>query len=328
MILPLQRFSIHLDSKSAPITEEWQRLFSGSLSVGSQIVDFKIQLDLLNSLPDLPSAPPIFVDEPTANNDNALISVYQLNQERFLLHYHDGALVEIPLTSPPNRPTIIKGSMTPTGLAHGRLEDLTFTSLAAGLRRRGLYLVHAFVASKNGRALLISGASGSGKTSTGLNLLLNGWQLLANDVVMLERRDDGIFALPTPGGVNIRPPTFEQLPKLKHLLADPALPQMSVTLSSHKLIQGKWAEPAKVAWLCFPQIEQRPSTTLAPQNRAVALVRLMQESVDRWDETAVPKHITFLEKLCQQTAVYDLQLGQDFSEMIGRIEAKLFEELL
>lgn len=314
MILSLHDIQVRLHSKDPAITLEWQRLFSGSLMPSQAEVQYQLQFELIGQLPDLPAAPPIFVDE-SEKIEVGLISVYALPSESLLIYYHDGAMVEL---SPGSE--CIQGKITAQALAHGRLEDITFTSLAPALRRQGLYLVHAFAASKNGRALLLIGTSGSGKTTTGLNLLLHGWRLLANDVLMLKAEQDGIVALPTPGGINIRPQTISQLPQLQTLFPTGKLPAESVALSSHELIKGRWSEPAQAAWLCFPHITHQPATSLSAQSRAVGLARLMEESIDRWDETAVPDHIAFLETLCRQTAVFDLQLGQDFAEITGRIE--------
>ena len=73
----------------------------------------------------------------------------------------------------------------------GRFEDLTTMALAPVLRRRGIYLIHAFSAAANGQALLLCGASGSGKTTTGLALCAAGMQLLANDIAALRRTGTG-----------------------------------------------------------------------------------------------------------------------------------------
>jgi hypothetical protein len=199
-------------------------------------------------------------------------------------------------------------------MRHGRFEDITFTSLAPLLRRAGYFLVHAFAAAKDGQGVLSGGPSGSGKTTTGLSLLLDGGQLLANDVLLLQQRADGVYALPTPGAIGIRPPTLRLLPKLRELVGDlSGSGQIDVTPSLFDWVQ--WAEPVRVTAVYFPQIESRPQSRLEPQNRAICLAQLMAESVDQWDKAMLLDHMAILQQISQQAAPYILHLGQDAAEL-------------
>ena len=54
--------------------------------------------------------------------------------------------------------------------------------------------VHASAVSCHGCGVLIMGRSGSGKSSLAADLIVSGARLIADDQVMLESRDEGIFA--------------------------------------------------------------------------------------------------------------------------------------
>ncbi len=314
MYLQLHRLTIHLNSEDTAVNQAWQWLFSGWLVDESAQVDIRLQMNLVDELPPLPTSPPVFTDSRPLPNDIGVLSVYAAGPDVVWLHYHDGALVQASLAATASPPTI-RGVVIPSALTYGRLEDITFTSLAPALRRRGYYLVHAFAAAKDGRAVLIVGASGSGKTTSGLSLLLGGWQLLANDILLLENRDDGLYALPTPGGVSIRPATFDLLPALRNWLVVRSSGG-SVAVSAQQLTRGQRAEPARVAAILLPQIEAtRPYSHLQPANRAITFVRLLEESADRWDAAALDGHVDVMEQLSRQTAVYHLHLGQDVAKL-------------
>ncbi|HRQ37553.1 MAG TPA: hypothetical protein PLD25_06535 [Chloroflexota bacterium] len=317
MYLQLHRLTIHLDSEDTAVNQEWQRLFAGWLVTNPPQVDIHMQINLVDELPPVPASAPIFTDSRPLPDDIGVLSVYTAEPGVVWLHYHDGALVQTPLATTESRSTI-RGIAMSSALTYGRFEDITFTSLAPALRRQGYYLVHAFAAAKDGTAVLIVGASGSGKTTSGLSLLLGGWRLLANDILLLESRADGLYALPTPGGVSIRPATFDLLPALKKWL-NPQNGQVS--LSGQQLSQGQWAEPSRAALVLLPEIEAtRPCSQLQPANRAVALVHLLEESADRWDTAVLDAHVDVMEQLSRQTAVYHLLLGQDVAHLPELIE--------
>ena len=67
--------------------------------------------------------------------------------------------------------------------------------------------VHATCVALNGRAVLLLGAPGSGKSDLALRLIDRGWQLVADDQVELTRRGDTLYAASPPtiaGRIEVR----------------------------------------------------------------------------------------------------------------------------
>ncbi|MCA9936465.1 MAG: hypothetical protein H6662_00095 [Ardenticatenaceae bacterium] len=308
----MHRLNIALESEHEKVCRLWQTLFQGWVLPTAVQSDLSLHLQFQAALPPLPIEPPYFRDTHDLPGEVGILSVYQQEAGYKLLHYLDGALVSVP---PADAPPVARGVVVEKAMQYGRFEDITFTSLAPLLRQRGYYLVHAFAASKDGQTLLIIGPSGSGKTTTGLSLLLHGWELLANDILLLEERNGRIYALPTPGIVNIRPRTLELLPALQPRLASipPVFGQYNIT--GEALVNGRWSAPSPITHLYFPYIEQRPQTTLHRRNRAVALASLMSESMDRWDEETMSDHLTILQKLVRQADAFELHLGQELEQI-------------
>jgi hypothetical protein len=303
MRFALHQLIVELAGEGAPLRRDWSLIWAGWPQVAKQQPDVRLSIKLVETLPPLPSAAPYFRDS------NGVLLVYRgAEKNTAVLYYPDGALVTVPLTTSTPKPVHIEGLVTEGALRNGRLEDITFTSLAPLLRRHGYYLLHAFAVVKEDHCILLVGASGSGKTTTGLHLLEQGWQLLANDVVLLAARTDGIYALPTPGAVSIRPGTLTLLPGLAGRLGITDLPlAQPITISNRQLHGGNWGESGRVTAVYFPQFSHNPQP-ITPLPAAVQLAHLMAESIDRWDETALTGHITFLERLSQQAHAYRLPI--------------------
>lgn len=281
MILDLTAVRVRLHSREPAITTEWREAFANWLLPDSSDYDVALQLDVADTFPRI-SAPEIYRDATQA------LTIYaNTNTDCFWFRFHDGAQVAAPL----GENVVINGQIAPVMWRNGRLTDVTYTVLSPLLRRRGLFLVHAFAAARNGRCVLLVGPSGSGKTTAGLSLLQHSWRLLGNDVILLRSRADAVYALPTPGRVQIRPQTQMLLPTVD--------------------VAAQWAPPTAVATLCFPQIVPSAPSRLHALPPAVGLARLMAESVDRWDAATLPAHVACLRRLCAQTAVFTLQSGTD-----------------
>lgn len=309
MRLHFHELTIGLQSSDTRVLASCRRLFSGWLDAGAAGgADLTLRLDVVDALPPLPNTPPTFADG-TGSSAERILNVYgDPGGDGVQLHFLDGALVTVPLAG--SSGAFITACLLPPIIDSGRFEDVIYTSLAPLLRRRGYFLVHAFAAARpDGQAVLITGPSRSGKTTAGLSLLLDGWQLLANDVALLERRPDGIYCLPAPGDVGIRPLTFALLPGLDAFVGRPADATGAFNGAAHDLIGGRWALPAPITAVCLARVQADAPTRIENASRALCLARLMEESMDRWDEATLSGHLEILQAVCEQSQTFGLQLG-------------------
>lgn len=275
--------------------------------------DIQIHLKLVDHLPDLPTDPPRYRGNNRLLKDGiGTLSVYH-EANGYLLYFLKSGLIRIS-----SNHKLIHGFITIDLLNYHRLFDLIFTSLSPFLRRHGYYLVHGSAAVQDQSASIFVGPLGSAKSTTVLNLALNGWGTLSDDTLLLEERPDGIYALPTPGGFSIRPQSFNHIPSLASYAPQPMNGE-SFQLSLSRLGLA-WAEARPISTIYFPKVENIGSNQYHPLPPALTLAHLIELSLDRWDLSSLPDHITFLEKLSRQAKAVSLKITnqQTLPELLTR----------
>jgi hypothetical protein len=97
------------------------------------------------------------------------------------------------------------------------LFDAIVVGLIAGLSRAGILAIHAGVVALDGRAILVSGRSGRGKTTLVLGLLRRGLDLLSDELALIAPDDRTVLAYPR--ALHVRPTALELFPELGFLAA-------------------------------------------------------------------------------------------------------------
>lgn len=87
---------------------------------------------------------------------------------------------------------------------------------------RGRLVLHASAASRKNEVVLFVGVSGSGKSTAAYRAAQHGWQVFADDYVVLDLREDGFYAYSVAAGVRLREDicqAHELLASATHLVA-------------------------------------------------------------------------------------------------------------
>ncbi len=323
MLFRLGNLIVELNGDEHRIEEYWLDLIGPfAISAENHTIDIRITLQLVDDLPPLPDVPAYFSDNIITEGRSHILDAYRVSDDRTALHFLDGAMIMVPSHSTwDDDIPHITGWVTTNVFSSERFEDIMLVSLAPSLRQRGNFLVHAAGVTWDNKAVLLVGPSGSGKTTTCLALLEAGWQLLANDVILLQRRNGCVWAWPVPDTVTIRPKTWQLLPHLTH--ARTLDIQGSQSQPARRIIQDQWAAPAPVTTLCFPHITPHLVPALEPQAPAHSLARLMEESLDSWDTATLNAHMAVLADMTDQASLYRLHLGTDITALSALLQSAL-----
>ncbi|MCL4295322.1 MAG: hypothetical protein KJ077_06325 [Anaerolineae bacterium] len=210
--------------------------------------------------------------------------------------------------------------------AYGAFEDVLLISLAPLYRRRGWFPLHAFASlAPTGKAALISGQMGAGKTTTGLALLNAGWKLLSNDSPLLRLRTDGqVEALAYPGRLSAFDDSLARFEGLRRFipveaeakaeaevidLLAPAGPQKRV-FRAEEAFAEPWAASGVAGGIFFPQVipglGQSELVEVSPKE---AVLQLMPQAIEGWDKAAIGQTLYLLGKLVEQAPCYQLRLS-------------------
>ena len=201
-----------------------------------------------------------------------------------------------------------------------------FITLYQLLRGHGLHLIHASAIGRDGRALLIAGRSGAGKTTTMLTCVDAGYQFLGDDTTLLWLDPAGTVQVAALlSTLDVTDKTAAWFPQLAPFLS----PQRNHTGKRQIILSEAFpqrvAAQAQVVALLMPMVTGAVTTTLTPLNKATLLNDLLFFSVDLQDPAFTRRHVEFLAQLVEQNPVYLLRLGSEREDVLRAIADALAE---
>ncbi|MEO8249860.1 MAG: HprK-related kinase A [Burkholderiales bacterium] len=136
-------------------------------------------------------------------------------------------------------------------------------------------MLHAAVLERNGRAVILPGEPGAGKSTLTAALSLSGFRLLSDEITLIDR-DDGLLT-PLARPVNLKNESIEIIRSFapSAVFGDPAHDTHKGTvahLKSSAESVRRAGEKAKPALIVFPRFKLGAATTIRPRSRADAFM--------------------------------------------------------
>ena len=191
-------------------------------------------------------------------------------------------------------------------------------SAALLLGRTGRVLMHSgAVVSPDGKAWLLTGDSHSGKSTTTVNLISQGWDYLSDDQVILSRAS-GNDEVTVNGW--LRPFHLDE----GWAGGTPALRRATVDSTSLGL-PGRPVGQAPLRFLLFPTVVAREPTAIDPVSAVDAMAGLVRQSPWLLADPVVAAPVLELLKTIAMTPGYRLSLGLDTFRQGDRLAGILLQ---
>lgn len=322
IVVNLHGLTIAFQAPDQPLQARFEQVYGHLPREAGGDPDITINWHIHNQL----AAPP--PPEMPAISEDTLVSYYGTG-DLVAVRLPKYGLVTVDLAN-----SHLSGAVTRLCLeAYGVFEDVLMMTLAPLYRRRGWFPLHAFAAlAPNGRAALITGDMGSGKTTTGLALLNAGWKLLSNDSPLLRLNHEQVETLAYPGQLSAFDDSLARFETLKRFIpantipetiASPALAgRQKRVFRAEEVFSEPWASTGLVGGIFFPQVVPGlDQSELVPVPPTKAALELVPQAIEGWDKATVPQSLHLVRTLVEQAPCYILRLSprvEQLAEVISR----------
>lgn len=310
IVVDLHGLTLTFSSSSARLLEHFEQVYGHlpcPVCPANDTIRLELHLHPAKVVPSPPGLPPIVEGE--------LVSYYG-GEGLITIRMPRYALITVDLDR-----RRLTGLATPDCLeVYGAFEDVLMIALAPLYRRQGWFPLHAFAAmAPNGRAALLAGPTGSGKTTTGLALLSAGWKLLSNDSPLLSLRAGQIHVLAYPGRLSAFDNSLALFPHLSRFI--PVAPAMSEerpkrVFRVEEAFPEPWAEAGPAGGVFLPQVVPGlPESTLEEVSPKTAVLSLLPQAIEGWDKAAIRQTLHLLTCLVMQAPCYTLKLSPHLAQL-------------
>lgn len=193
--------------------------------------------------------------------------------------------------------------------------------LHAWLRERGMQLTHAAAVAKEGRAVLLAGKGGSGKSTTVFSCLKGGLDSLSEDYCLLDLKDPPqVYSVYQTA--KWRLPTRRFFPEYESYIQNPEQADAEkALLFTHELFPKQLKKQASVRALLSLQVGSSALPQLKSQDKSAALRDLMMSTLSQLPFHQGPT-MQILASFVSKIESYQLILGQNLQanvDLIGEL---------
>jgi hypothetical protein len=202
--------------------------------------------------------------------------------------------------------------------------------IGAMLGNNGFEVVHAGAVARNNEGILIVGSPGSGKSTLVLACMQLEMNLLADDVLFLDKDDGVVKVYAFPEDIGVRKGTIEMLGHYEFIQAVSNDERQKRFVDVQRFFQGQYARSCAVRLMVFLHKKQRSEEFRAePLSPAQAVSSLMQEYIshEQAQEGEADFMFNIFSDMAAQAPAYRLFLSSNAQVNAREVQALLERHL-
>ncbi len=189
-------------------------------------------------------------------------------------------------------------------------------SIAVLLGYNNLFLLHSASLVHNSNGYLFLGHSGSGKSTTTLGLIANGWKVLSDDTVLIKSYHETVECISFRKDMYLKEDTVKKFPWIADHCEPARLPgRKKQRILLKDLFEDQFQNSCAPNHLIFLSVCDIEKSTLTMMSKSEAFFSLLEQCPFVSIETRFAAiHMECLRKLLNQSIWYQLQLGKDLKD--------------
>jgi hypothetical protein len=188
-------------------------------------------------------------------------------------------------------------------------------------------LVHAASVGIDGKGVLICARGGGGKSTLAASALLDGFQYIADDYVVLSKNEKGqLYAHPIYSTVNLFPHIQEKLPGLNAKFIQDSYWQPNKKTFDISAHHDRFVPELPINTVIFPQIGNPENPSIEPMDvmeKGKAIVQLIHSTVFQMLDTQNSGYVKTLMSLVSGLDFYQINLSPDLN-----VNVKLLKQFI
>jgi hypothetical protein len=216
-------------------------------------------------------------------------------------------------------------------LAHSLAENpqqvcqvLINTILTNLITRHGYSMLHASALIKDGNILLLQAPHGTGKSTTALRLLLNGYKLLSDSMVYIGERGDDLWMGGFPvGRIKLRTDMLPLFPALAAQAEEERVRNETKYRVELKRVDSAMSYPQMIhirrVEYCLLERRDQSQSTIEPLTESEVWREIMVNSLHYDTQEMWNKNLRRIELLLQHANLHRLRIGTSENEIIKTV---------
>jgi hypothetical protein len=279
------------------VSEYFRPLHQGDVS--SDAKPLKLEVHLVEEPPQLPSDAVKVIERSR--------TLCYICAEKVLLVSRDGTSMF--LVDP------VKGEVK--GFVYKELDPLVFIPLLGltvveTLKYRGLYFLHGACVG-NGRAYLFLGRSRAGKSSAAFNLVMQGFQFVGDDSLLLSEHNGDIVVSPYYMKFHVDQILVNRCPEIKVIkkIEESNRGSTRMQVDMVKNYPDSFIPSLTPKRIIFPKISSSVESSFCPLNQMEVYGRLLKQTSLPPDKAILQNQLKALGKLVKQAKGFELVMAKD-----------------